>query len=81
MTIARDNTPERLVSAAHADEEQNFELKLRPPMQRSVSVNVRMRIFPPIIPRRFVCITFPKGCAHGTRRLHEGRRFGPGSLK
>ena len=30
MAIARDNTPERLVSAARADEEQNFELKLRP---------------------------------------------------
>ena len=30
MAIARDNAPERLVSAARADEEQNFELKLRP---------------------------------------------------
>src|ERR1017187_5723437 len=30
MAIARDNTPERLVSAARADEEQGFELKLRP---------------------------------------------------
>jgi Holliday junction DNA helicase RuvB len=30
MVIARDNTPERLVSAARADEEQGFELKLRP---------------------------------------------------
>ena len=30
MVIARDNSPERLVSAARADEEQNFELKLRP---------------------------------------------------
>jgi hypothetical protein len=30
MTLARDNTPERLVSAARADEEQGFELKLRP---------------------------------------------------
>ena len=30
MAIARDNTPERLVSAARADEEQDFELKLRP---------------------------------------------------
>jgi Holliday junction DNA helicase RuvB len=30
MAIANDNTPERLVSAARADEEQNFELKLRP---------------------------------------------------
>jgi len=26
----RENNPERLVSAARADEEQNFELKLRP---------------------------------------------------
>src|SRR6202453_5415094 len=30
MAIAHDNTPERLVSAARADEEQGFELKLRP---------------------------------------------------
>ncbi len=30
MAIARDNSPERLVSAARADEEQGFELKLRP---------------------------------------------------
>jgi Holliday junction DNA helicase RuvB len=30
MAIARDNTPERLVSASRADEEQGFELKLRP---------------------------------------------------
>ena len=30
MAIARDNTPDRLVSAARADEEQGFELKLRP---------------------------------------------------
>ena len=30
MAIAHDNTPERLVSAARADEEQSFELKLRP---------------------------------------------------
>ncbi len=30
MAVARDNTPERLVSAARADEEQSFELKLRP---------------------------------------------------
>jgi len=30
MAIARDNTPERLVSASRADEEQSFELKLRP---------------------------------------------------
>ncbi len=30
MVIARDNAPERLVSAARADEEQDFELKLRP---------------------------------------------------
>jgi Holliday junction DNA helicase RuvB len=30
MAIARDNTPERLVSATRADEEQSFELKLRP---------------------------------------------------
>src|ERR1039458_8047427 len=30
MNMARDNTPERLVSAARADEEQGFELKLRP---------------------------------------------------
>jgi len=30
MAIARDNTPERLVSAQRADEEQGFELKLRP---------------------------------------------------
>ena len=30
MMLAGDNTPERLVSAARADEEQNFELKLRP---------------------------------------------------
>ena len=28
--MTRDNTPERLVSAARADEEQGFELKLRP---------------------------------------------------
>ena len=28
--IARDNTPERLVSASRAEEEQGFELKLRP---------------------------------------------------
>ena len=30
MTIAQDNSPERLVSASRADEEQSFELKLRP---------------------------------------------------
>src|SRR5580658_10345112 len=30
MVIARDNSPERLVSASRADEEQGFELKLRP---------------------------------------------------
>ena len=30
MAIARDNSPERLVSASRADEEQGFELKLRP---------------------------------------------------
>ena len=30
MAIARDNSPERLVSASRAEEEQNFELKLRP---------------------------------------------------
>ncbi len=30
MAIAPDNTPERLVSASRAEEEQNFELKLRP---------------------------------------------------
>jgi hypothetical protein len=30
MAIARDNTPERLVSASRAEEEQGFELKLRP---------------------------------------------------
>jgi len=30
MAIAHDNTPERLVSASRADEEQGFELKLRP---------------------------------------------------
>jgi Holliday junction DNA helicase RuvB len=30
MAIARENNPERLVSAARADEEQGFELKLRP---------------------------------------------------
>jgi Holliday junction DNA helicase RuvB len=30
MAIARDDTPERLVSASRADEEQSFELKLRP---------------------------------------------------
>ncbi|MGC9225322.1 MAG: Holliday junction branch migration DNA helicase RuvB [Terracidiphilus sp.] len=30
MTHTRDNSPERLVSAARADEEQTFELKLRP---------------------------------------------------
>jgi holliday junction DNA helicase RuvB len=30
MVTARDNTPERLVSAARAEEEQGFELKLRP---------------------------------------------------
>ena len=30
MAIARDSSPERLVSAARADEEQSFELKLRP---------------------------------------------------
>ena len=30
MAIARDNTPDRLVSASRAEEEQGFELKLRP---------------------------------------------------
>ena len=30
MAIAHDNTPDRLVSAARAEEEQGFELKLRP---------------------------------------------------
>ena len=30
MSKTRDNTPERLVSAARAEEEQGFELKLRP---------------------------------------------------
>jgi Holliday junction DNA helicase RuvB len=30
MAIARDDSPERLVSASRADEEQGFELKLRP---------------------------------------------------
>jgi len=30
MAIARDNSPERLVSASRAEEEQGFELKLRP---------------------------------------------------
>ena len=30
MAIARDNTPERLVCASRAEEEQGFELKLRP---------------------------------------------------
>jgi Holliday junction DNA helicase RuvB len=30
MAIAPDNSPERLVSASRAEEEQNFELKLRP---------------------------------------------------
>jgi len=30
MAIARDNSPERLVSATRAEEEQGFELKLRP---------------------------------------------------
>src|ERR1700727_3154539 len=30
MVIARDNSPERLVSASRAEEEQGFELKLRP---------------------------------------------------
>ena len=30
MSLTRDNTPDRLVSAARADEEQSFELKLRP---------------------------------------------------
>jgi Holliday junction DNA helicase RuvB len=30
MAVVSDNSPERLVSAARADEEQNFELKLRP---------------------------------------------------
>ena len=30
MAIAPDNSPDRLVSASRAEEEQNFELKLRP---------------------------------------------------
>ena len=30
MAIRNDNSPERLVSASRADEEQGFELKLRP---------------------------------------------------
>ena len=30
MALMKDNSPERLVSASRADEEQNFELKLRP---------------------------------------------------
>src|ERR1700692_4527902 len=30
MAIARDNSPERLLSASRAEEEQGFELKLRP---------------------------------------------------
>ena len=30
MAIAHDNSPDRLVSASRAEEEQNFELKLRP---------------------------------------------------
>jgi len=30
MAIARDDTPDRLVNASRADEEQGFELKLRP---------------------------------------------------
>src|SRR6202034_2179156 len=30
MSLTRDNTPDRLVNAARADEEQGFELKLRP---------------------------------------------------
>jgi Holliday junction DNA helicase RuvB len=30
MAIAQDNSPDRLVSASRAEEEQNFELKLRP---------------------------------------------------
>ena len=30
MAIARDNSPDRLVSASRAEEEQGFELKLRP---------------------------------------------------
>ena len=30
MAIARDNSPDRLVSASRAEEEQTFELKLRP---------------------------------------------------
>jgi len=32
MAIARDNTPERLVSAARADEEQGFETQTAPPL-------------------------------------------------